>query len=405
MARTDANPPMPEFRTDYVLQEVDTDYLSQAVKPKQFIHIDQSECITCEGCVDICPWKCIHMVKTEAISEAIDTDQPGDDPTDQYVFLDRRRRLHPLRPVRRPLPDRGHHPRQAGRARRPRRPPPAHQHPWLRLWDAVGLAKRTREHMAKTMPNRPSIGDKVGEVTDKVQGSQAWNSIFRPGSIFRKGYTDSPRNRSYVIMNSVLYHLHPVKVKRHAVKVSYTLCLGGLSFFLFILLTVTGIFLMFFYRPTAAQAWDDIDGLQTSVTFGLLVRNMHRWGAHLMVLSVFLHMARVFYHGAYKAPREFNWVIGVMLLLLTLLLSFTGYLLPWDQLALWAVTVGTNMMGYTPVFGTQVRFVLLGGTEIGTDTLLRWYVLHVLMLPFVIVIFMAIHFWRVRKDGGISGPL
>ena len=182
----------------------------------------------------------------------------------------------------------------------------------------------------------------------------SWTSIFRPGSIFRKGYTDSPRNRSYVIMNSVLYHLHPVKVKRHAVKVSYTLCLGGLSFFLFIILTVTGIFLMFFYRPTAATAWGDIKALQTSVTFGLLVRNMHRWAAHLMVLSVFLHMARVFYHGAYKPPREFNWVIGVILLTLTLLLSFTGYLLPWDQLALWAVTVGTNMMGYTPVFGSQV---------------------------------------------------
>ena len=152
-------------------------------------------------------------------------------------------------------------------------------------------------------------------------------------------------------MNSVLYHLHPVKVKRHAVKVSYTLCLGGLSFFLFILLTVTGIFLMFFYRPEATAAWNDISNLQTSVTFGLLVRNMHRWGAHLMVLSVFLHMARVFYHGAYKPPREFNWVIGVILLTLTLLLSFTGYLLPWDQLALWAVTVGTNMMGYSPVIG------------------------------------------------------
>ena len=171
-------------------------------------------------------------------------------------------------------------------------------------------------------------------------------------------------------MNSVLYHLHPVKVKRHAVKVSYTLCLGGLSFFLFILLTVTGIFLMFFYRPEATAAWDDISNLQTSVTFGLLVRNMHRWGAHLMVLSVFLHMARVFYHGAYKPPREFNWVIGVILLKMTLLLSFTGYLLPWDQLALWAVAVGTNMMGYTPVFGQEVRFVLLGGAEIGSETLL-----------------------------------
>ena len=259
--------------------------------------------------------------------------------------------------------------------------------------------------MAKTMPNKPGFGDKVGEMTDKVQGSQAWSSIFRPGSIFRKGYTDSPRNRSYVIMNSVLYHLHPVKVKRHAVKVSYTLCLGGLSFFLFILLTVTGIFLMFFYRPTAAQAWDDIYTLQTSVTFGLLVRNMHRWGAHLMVLSVFLHMARVFYHGAYKPPQEFNWVIGVILLTLTLLLSFTGYLLPWDQLSLWAVTIAEGISGNSPLIADQVKFILLGGIQVNPETLLRWYVLHVLFLPFILVIFLAVHFWRIRKDGGISGPL
>ena len=254
------------------------------------------------------------------------------------------------------------------------------------------------------MPKQ-SLGEKFADISEKTKASQAWNSIFRPGSIFRKGYSDSPRNRSYVVMNSLIYHLHPVKVKRHAVKVSNTLCLGGLSFFLFILLTVTGIFLMFFYRPTAAQAWDDIYTLQTSVTFGLLVRNMHRWAAHLMVLSVFLHMARVFYHGAYKAPREFNWVIGVILLLLTLLLSFTGYLLPWDQLAIWAVTVGGNMAGYTPVIGAQAKFGLFAGLEATTATLLRFYVLHVLFLPFIIVIFMAVHFWRVRKDGGISGPL
>ena len=155
-------------------------------------------------------------------------------------------------------------------------------------------------------------------------------------------------------MNSVLYHLAPGEGEASRGQGQLHRCASaGLSFFLFILLTVTGIFLMFFYRPTAAAAWDDIYTLQTSVTFGLLVRNMHRWGAHLMVLTVFLHMARVFYHGAYKPPREFNWVIGVILLTLTLLLSFTGYLLPWDQLALWAVTVGTNMMGYTPVFGDR----------------------------------------------------
>ncbi|MEZ5203364.1 MAG: cytochrome b N-terminal domain-containing protein [Acidimicrobiales bacterium] len=156
------------------------------------------------------------------------------------------------------------------------------------------------------------------------------------------------------------------------------------------------------HRP-AAQAWNDIYALQTSVTFGLRCATCtdgRRTSWCCRCSCTWRVSPR-----RLQAPAEFNWVIGVVLLLLTLLLSFTGYLLPWDQLALWAVTVGTNMMGYTPVFGNQVRFVLLGGSEIGTDTLLRWYVLHVLMLPFVIVIFMAIHFWRVRKDGGISGPL
>ncbi len=146
--------------------------------------------------------------------------------------------------------------------------------------------------------------------------------------------------------------------------------------------------------------------LETAVTFGSLVRNMHRWAAHLMVLSVFLHMARVFYHGAYKSPREFNWVIGIILLTLTLLLSFTGYLLPWDQL----VAVGGHRRHehdgvHARCSAIRCATCCSDRKEIGNDTLLRWYVLHVLMLPFVIVIFMAVHFWRVRKDGGISGPL
>ena len=185
--------------------------------------------------------------------------------------------------------------------------------------------------MTTNQSSTKPLSERAGDLVDSVHGSQVWESIFRPGSVFRKGYTDSPRNRSYVIMNSVLYHLHPVKVKRHAVKVSYTLCLGGLSFFLFILLTVTGIFLMFFYTPDAARAYTDTQTIVSETTLGLMLRNMHRWAAHLMVISVFLHMARVFYHGAYKAPREFNWIIGVILLTLTLLLSFTGYLLPWDS--------------------------------------------------------------------------
>ena len=248
---------------------------------------------------------------------------------------------------------------------------------------------------------KTGLKDKIKETNEKLWGSQVVEAILRPGSPFKKGYSDSPRNRSYVVMNNVLYHLHPVKVKRHGVKLSYTLCLGGLSFFLFILLTITGIFLMFYYTPSAEAAYTDIQALSTNVAFGTLVRNLHRWGAHLMVLSVFLHMSRVFYHGAYKPPREFNSVIGVLLLFLTLFLSFSGYLLPWDQLALWAVTVGTNMAGFIPVVGGQVKFALLGSLEVSGATLLRFYVLHVLAFPFILVLFLAVHFWRVR----ISGPL
>jgi quinol-cytochrome oxidoreductase complex cytochrome b subunit len=255
------------------------------------------------------------------------------------------------------------------------------------------------------LPKPPS----PAEIFDLVRESEAWKSIFRPGSVFRKGYKDTQRDRALAAMNNVLYHLHPVKIKRHGLKLTYTFCLGGLSFFLFVLLTVTGIYLMFFYRPSAdlasAQAYVDMEAIRSSVVFGDLVRNIHRWGAHLMVFTVFLHMGRVFYTGAYKPPREFNWVVGVILLLLTLLLAFTGYLLPWDQLAIWAVTIAEGISGNSPLVGDEVKFILLGGIQVGPDTLLRWYVLHVLALPFIATIFLAVHFWRIRKDGGISGPL
>src|SRR3990172_5185628 len=240
---------------------------------------------------------------------------------------------------------------------------------------------------------------RLKELKKNILESQVWRSMFR------HDYADTPRNRTLQIMSNVWMHLHPPKIRRHAIRIRFTWCMGGITFLLFLVLTVTGVVLMFYYRPVAEYAYADMKYLQFDVPFGMLVRNMHRWAAHGMVLTVWLHMFRVFMTGSYKSPREFNWVIGVILLTLTLLLSFTGYLLPWDQLALWAVTVGTNMMGYTPVFGSSVKYVLLGSKEIGNDTLLRWYVLHVLLLPFVIVIFMAVHFWRVRKDCGISGPL
>src|SRR5512132_490071 len=231
-----------------------------------------------------------------------------------------------------------------------------------------------------------------------ITESQIWKSIFRhPMPVDR-------RNRIVVMLTNFFLHLHPVSIKKQGIALSYTWCMGGVTFFLFLVETVTGVLLMFYYRPTLEWAYLDILALRDVVSMGIL-RELHRWGAHAMVITVWLHMYRVFLTGSYKPPREFNWVVGVVLLLLTLLLSFTGYLLPWDQLAIWAVAVGTSMMGYTPVFGDQVRFVLLGSVEIGPATLIRWYVLHVLALPFVATIFLAVHFWRIRKDGGISGPL
>jgi quinol-cytochrome oxidoreductase complex cytochrome b subunit len=229
------------------------------------------------------------------------------------------------------------------------------------------------------------------------------SQIYR--SIARHGYPDTPRNQALVIVSNVFLHLHPVRLRRHALAIPYTFCLGGLSFFMFLVLTITGVLLMFYYIPSITAAYQNMKDIQSTVTFGQILRNLHRYSAHAMVITVFLHMCRVFYTGSYKAPREFNWVIGVVLLFCTFLLSFTGYLLPWDQLALWAVTVGTNMIGATPVMGSQLRFLAIGGFEVGQNALIRFYTLHVVGLPLLTAVLMAAHFWRVRKDGGISGPL
>jgi quinol---cytochrome c reductase cytochrome b subunit, bacillus type len=236
-------------------------------------------------------------------------------------------------------------------------------------------------------------------VDESIRRSVIWRSLFR------QPYPRDERSRAYAVMNNVFLHIHPVRVRQHAVKFAYTFCLGGLSFFLFLVLTVTGVYLMFFYVPSTTSAYSDILNLQTRVAFGLITRNVHRWGAHLMVFFVFLHMMRVFYHGAYKPPREFNWVIGILLLFTVIALSFTGYLLPWDQISYWAITIGASMAAYTPVFGTPIKLVIFGGLEVGQNTLLRFYVLHIMALPLVAAIFLAVHFWRIRKDGGISGPL
>ncbi len=255
-------------------------------------------------------------------------------------------------------------------------------------------------------------------IWDYITGSQIWKSIFR------HPFPKTRRDRTLAVLTNVFLHLHPNLMRKSALRPKYTWCMGGISFFLFLSLTVTGLLLMFYYRPTAEYAYVDIQYLREDVPLGIM-REMHRWGAHAMVITVWLHMMRVFLTGSYKPPREFNWGVGVILLVLTLLLSFTGYLLPWDQLAMWAITVGSNMARATPLMGhegpgaaliklgdiqlihsgSDARFGLLAGRFVGAPALLRFYVLHCVALPLVVGVLMAVHFWRVRKDGGISGPL
>jgi quinol-cytochrome oxidoreductase complex cytochrome b subunit len=223
-------------------------------------------------------------------------------------------------------------------------------------------------------------------------------------SVFRNPLPTSDYGRSSTSFTNFFLHIHPVKVHRHSLKATYTFGLGLMASFLFLILTVTGVMLMFYYVPSTTQAYDRMLDLRGTVAFGIFLRNMHRWSAHAMVAVVFLHMCRVFLTGAYKPPREFNWVIGVFLLLVTFFMSFTGYLLPWDQLAFWAITVGTSIAGYAPVFGKDVKFLMLGDATVGQEALLRFYVLHVAVLPVVLTLLATIHFWRIRKDGGLARP-
>ena len=227
-------------------------------------------------------------------------------------------------------------------------------------------------------------------------------------SIFRHGYPNNDVDRSEIVFKNFFLHFHPVKCHKHSLDPWYTLGLGTITMSLFLLLVITGVVLMFFYIPTVDRAYDIMKDWQDTTPFAQLFRNMHRWGAQLMVLFVFLHMSRVFYTGSYKGERRFNWVIGVILMVLTLILSFTGYLLPWDQLSFWAVTVGSEIAGYAPNlpgFEYNVnRVMLLASTSVGQDALIRFYVLHVAVLPLFAGTLIGVHFWRIRKDGGLSRP-
>jgi quinol-cytochrome oxidoreductase complex cytochrome b subunit len=218
----------------------------------------------------------------------------------------------------------------------------------------------------------------------------------------------SEREAGDSIVRNLLLHWFPAKVTHTSLSARYSLWLGTISAVLFAILTLTGVVLMFLYVPSVERAYLSIKDLEFVVSYGWFLRALHRIAAHLMVVAVFLHLMRVFLTAAYKngiganQNRPLNWIVGVVLLLMTLLLSFTGYLLPWDQLAYWAITVGTNIARAAPLVGEKIRFLLLGGTEIGQGTLLRFYVLHCVVLPLVVLLLFSWHMWRIRKDGGLA---
>ncbi len=235
-------------------------------------------------------------------------------------------------------------------------------------------------------------------------------------SLIRHGRPTSDRSASQAIFTNFFLHIIPTRIDRYSLRIRATLGLGVITMVLFLLLVGTGIALMIYYKPTTAEAYGSMKDIQYVVPTGRFMRNIHRWAAHGMVACVFLHMARAFYTGAYKPPREFNWVIGMCLFVLTLFLSFTGYLLPWDQLAFWAVTIGseiaqspreiTDAMGVTSWFdpGGIQKHILLGANHVGEEALIRFYLLHVMVLPLVTSVLIGVHFWRIRKDGGLTRP-
>ena len=235
-------------------------------------------------------------------------------------------------------------------------------------------------------------------------------------SIFRHGAPTTDRSRSETVVQNFFLHIHSARVHRWSLRPSFTMGLGLLSLFSFGVLAVTGVLLMFYYKPTTALAYESMKEIHYMVPAGRLIRNLHRWAAHLMVAAVMLHMVRVFFTASYKEGRQFNWVIGILLWVLTMALSYTGYLLPWDQLGYWAMVIGTNIavsvreltdaLNVTRFFdpGAFMAAILIGSDTLGDESLIRFNMLHCMFLPLLISIGIGAHFWRIRKDGGMSRP-
>lgn len=251
--------------------------------------------------------------------------------------------------------------------------------------------------------------------------SQFWENLkAAPGEVyratFRSGTPTTDRTRSLFVFGNVFLHLHAVRTHLWSLRWTTTAGLGIITTAAFLITLVTGILLMFYYKPYPDVAYQSIKDIHFIVPTGRYIRNIHRWAANVMVVAVILHMARTFYTASYRSPRRFNWLVGWGLLVTTLGLSFTGYLLPWDQLAYWAITIGANIaqsprevtdaLGITQYFdiGGLQRAILLGSDTVGAEALIRFYLLHIMILPLVLAALMAVHFWRIRKDGGLAKP-
>jgi quinol-cytochrome oxidoreductase complex cytochrome b subunit len=234
---------------------------------------------------------------------------------------------------------------------------------------------------------------------DESLPARVWRSVFR-GPVLPA----NDRERKWIVLNTLLFHLRPIRVPAATIRYTHTFGLGGMSLTLALLLMGTGALLMLAYEPSAESAHGSLRSLEGEVLFGRLIRSVHYWSANLIVVVALLHLTRVFLTGAFRGPRQFNWIVGLSLLACVLASSFTGYLLPWDQRSYWAVTIVTGMVDYLPAVGEWLQRVVLGGAEIGTPTIITFYALHTTLIPVSLVALMALHFWRVRKAGGVVRP-
>lgn len=200
---------------------------------------------------------------------------------------------------------------------------------------------------------------------------------------------------------NLILHLHPRKVKVATLRFTLSFGLGGMAALLVVIQVFTGLLLRFHYIPSPDGAYDSVLAITNELLFGRLVHNIHHWSAIFLLWIAFLHMLRVIFTGAYRKPRHVTWIFGVFLLALVVLLNFTGYLLPWDQLSYWAVTISTSLLQYIPFIGNAFNEALLGGQEVGGPTLSNFFNLHTGILPLVTLILMVYHFWQVRRAGGL----